>query len=92
MDELLLKVLDPPPSNTNVHYPRFDQNILHDIIRNINKIKPKLGFCDKDIATLKFELKLLTQILYKNHNRFHNDKGYKDLRMLEKSVKKLVDL
>lgn len=91
MDKLLQNVLNPPPANTNVHCPEFSQNLLRDIIRSVNIIKPKLSSCETDITTLQFELKFLSQILYKNHNRFHNDKGYKDLRMLEKSVTKLLN-
>jgi len=91
MDYILQNVLNPPPANTNVHCPEFSQNTLREIIRSVNKIKPILAKCDTDIVTLQFELKFLSQILYKNHNRFHNDKGYKDLRMLEKSAQKLLN-
>jgi hypothetical protein len=85
------KLRDPPPSNTNILCPGFCQANLRDIIRGVSLIKPKLGVCDKDLETFKFELKLLSQILYKNHNRFRNDKGYKDARMLEKSANKFVN-
>merc|ERR1711872_201237 len=38
---------------------------------------------------MSFEKKLLSRLLYKHHNRFRNDRGYKALRILEKSVMKL---
>ena len=46
---------------------------------------------EDDLNTLAGEFKLLSHILYKNHNRFRNDKGYKDLRMLEKTLQKFLN-
>ena len=36
----------------------------------------------------KLELSILSQFLYKNHNRFRNDKAHKFLKMIEKSCKR----
>ena len=51
----------------------------------------------KDLGIITEELKILSHILYKNHKGFRNDKGYKDLRMLQSFLshyfmKSLADL
>ena len=43
-----------------------------------------------DLQIVLEEEVLLNQVLYKIHNRFHNDRGYKDLRMFDKTVRKLL--
>ena len=37
------------------------------------------------VKLLKEESQLLDRILYKNHNRFRNDRGYKAIQILQKS-------
>ncbi len=55
------------------------------VITANSHVKRRLADLRADLAVLEFELKLLTQLLYKLHNRFRNDRGYKALRILEKS-------
>ncbi len=55
-------------------------------------VKQRLADLRADLAVLEFELKLLSRLLYKLHNRFRNDRGYKALRMLEKSGKSVLIL
>jgi len=55
-----------------------------------SSLKEKVEKMKGCLALIQGEELLLSRVLYKNHNRFRNDKGYKDLRMLEKTVKKLL--
>lgn len=41
---------------------------------------------------LKVELNLLKQLLYKNKNRFRNDKGYKDAQIIHKNWMKFQNI
>jgi len=91
MDTLLLSVSNPPPISTTVYYPEFQVEKLRRLIGIKSKIKRKFDDINKDLDILSSEFKLFSHILYKNHNRFRNDKGYKDLRMLEKSLKKFLN-
>eukprot|EP00090_Calanus_glacialis_P014103 TRINITY_DN22753_c0_g1_i1.p1 TRINITY_DN22753_c0_g1~~TRINITY_DN22753_c0_g1_i1.p1 ORF type:complete len:390 (+),score=108.14 TRINITY_DN22753_c0_g1_i1:37-1170(+) len=91
MDPLLKLVLDPPPISTTIHYPQFEVEVLRKIIRAKWKARSKTEDIEDDLGTLADEFKLLSHILYKNHNRFRNDKGYKDLRMLEKTLQKFLN-
>ena len=63
---------------------------MKNVIKSRTKIKTAQADMEQDFEVLQEELKLLNTVLYKNHNRFRNDKGYKTLRMLEKSVQKLL--
>jgi len=60
------------------------------IIKSRTKIRTTEVESKENIKILKEEAKLLNTILYKNHNRFRNDKGYKTLRMIEKSLQKFL--
>jgi len=91
MDPLLKQILESPPISTTIYYANFETVTLKKIIRAKWKIKSKFDDAEKDLGIVVEELKLLSQILYKNHNRFRNDKGYKDLRMLEKSLLKSLN-
>jgi len=91
MDTLLLSVSNPPPISTTVYYPEFQVENLRRLIGIKSKIKRNFGDIEKDLDILNSEFNLFSHILYKNHNRFRNDKGYKDLRMLEKSLKKFLN-
>ena len=92
MDPLLKLVLNPPPISTTIYYPDFAVETLRRIIRAKWKAKSKTEEIQSDLNVLETEFKLFSHILYKNHNRFRNDKGYKDLRMLEKSLQKFLNL
>jgi len=84
---LLKESVGPPPMNTLVSAPTPTKRIIQ--LRW--KLKDALEGFEGDLARLNEEGNLLSQVLYKIHNRFHNDPGYKDLRMLEKSTKKFMD-
>ena len=43
------------------------------------------------VSLIKFELALLDRLLYKNQNRFRNDRGFKALKILQKSAQKFID-
>lgn len=90
MDPLLKLVLNPPPISTTVNYPGFDNCKLRKLNLIKSKIRNKFGQIENSLKILSAELNLFSHILYKNHNRFRNDKGYKDLRMLEKSLQKFI--
>jgi len=90
MDPLLKLVSDPPPISTTIHHPGFEMDTLKKVIRAKWKVKSKFEDVKKDLGIITEELKLLSHILFKNHNRFRNDKGYKDLRMLEKTLQKFL--
>lgn len=83
--QLLEEAVGPPPMNTLVQAPTTKR-----IIQLRWKLKDSLEGFEGDLAILNEEGNLLSQVLYKIHNRFHNDPGYKDLRMLEKSTKKFL--
>jgi len=91
MDPLLKLVLNPPPISTTVHYPNFEAKKLMKLIGIKRKLKNKFGEIEDGLNILASELKLFSHMLFKNHNRFRNDKGYKDLRMLEKSLQKFMN-
>ncbi len=57
------------------------------VISANSHVKQRLADLRADLAVLEFECKLLSRLLYKLHNRFRNDRGYKALRILEKSGK-----
>jgi hypothetical protein len=57
------------------------------VITANSHVKRSLADLRADLAVLEFESKLLSRLLYKLHNRFRNDRGYKALRILEKSGK-----
>jgi hypothetical protein len=60
------------------------------VISANSHVKRRLADLRADLAVLEFELKLLSRLLYKLHNRFRNDRGYKALRILEKSGKSVL--
>jgi hypothetical protein len=60
------------------------------VISANSHVKRRLADLRADLAVLEFELQLLSRLLYKLHNRFRNDRGYKALRMLEKSGKSVL--
>ena len=86
---LLVETVAPPPMNSLVPAPTEINNIKR-IIQLRWRLKDSLEGFEGDLVRLKEEGNLLSQVLYKIHNRFHNDPGYRDLRMLEKSTKKLL--
>ena len=90
-DLLLLKeAVGPPPMNTLVPAPAEPEAAIKRIVQLRWKLKDALEGFDGDLTRFNEEGNLLSQVLYKIHNRFHNDPGYRDLRMLEKSTKKLL--
>ena len=62
-----------------------DLEAIKAIITANNGVKRVLTDLRAELVVLEFEVKLLRQLLFKLHNRFRNDRGYKALRILEKS-------
>jgi len=89
-DPLLLEAVGSPPMNTLVPAPTKVEAPIKRIIQLRWKLKDALEGFDRHLNRFNEEGSLLCQVLYKIHNRFHNDPGYRDLRMLEKSVKKFL--
>merc|ERR1719222_1395284 len=89
-DPLLLEAVGSPPMNTLVPAPTKVEAPIKRIIQLRWKLKDALEGFDSHLNRFNEEGSLLCQVLYKIHNRFHNDPGYRDLRMLEKSVKKFL--
>jgi len=62
------------------------RDALMQILKRIKKAQKNMkeigGFAD-------VELTVLAHLLYKNHNRFRNDKGFKDLKMAKKAALRL---
>jgi len=91
MDLILKKVDAPPPISTTIPYSSLEMEAMKKIVHlkrvSCNKIEEMVAI----IHLIKEELSLLSRLLYKGHNRFRNDKGYKDLRILEKSLLKLLN-
>lgn len=88
--DLLKHALLPPPISTTI--PKdFEMELLKKLNRIKGKVKSKLPDMDNCLEIVAKELNLFSHVLYKNHNRFRNDKGYKDLRILEKSLLKFLN-
>ena len=82
----------PQPINTTVACGSLNVEDLKSIVKSRNKIKsfqPDIAELSK---SLEVESELLDTFLYKNHNRFRNDKGYRTAKMLDKTLKKMLDL
>ena len=80
------------PLNTTVLCPDISTVQLKAVITSRSRTKSAFKeFCD-NTSKLTEELKLLNTLLYKNRNRFRNDKGYKTMRMVEKTVEKLLKI
>merc|ERR1711983_272940 len=79
------------PINTTISCPDITTETMKIIIKSRTKIKATEAENKENIKILKDEAKLLSTLLYKNHNRFRNDKGYKTLRMVEKSLQKFLE-
>ena len=58
-------------------------------IKTVRHLKERLFEMDK---FLEVETSTLNVFVYKNSNRFHNDKGFKDVRMAQKSWRKFSEL
>jgi len=91
-DPLLLLAVKPMPITTTINCPLLDLKSLNNLIGVRGSILAVVPEIKSDLAVLSKELKLLSQLLYKIHNRFRNDKGYKDIRMFEKSLQKFLAL
>ena len=83
---LLARTEPPAPSLTVARDTGLDRTKA--IISANTSLKRLLAEMSSHLTVLEFELKLLRQLLYKLHNRFRNDRGYKALRILEKSGNK----
>lgn len=80
------------PINTTVACGSLNVEDLKSIVKSRNKIKsfqPNIVELSKSLGV---ESELLDTFLYKNHNRFRNDKGYRTAKMLDKTLKKMLDL
>ena len=88
--QLLAAAMAAPPMNTTVPAKHLDQKDEKEIGKLKWRIKETLGGMKADLQIVLEEEVLLNQVLYKIHNRFHNDRGYKDLRMFDKTVRKLL--
>ncbi len=83
--ELLIRIT--PPSHRLEVVANNELETAKVVITANSHVKRRLAGLRADLAVLEFELQLLSRLLYKLHNRFRNDRGYKALRMLEKSGK-----
>ena len=88
--QLLAAAMAAQPMNTTVPAKHIDQKDEKEIGQLKWRIKETLGGMKADLQIVLEEEVLLNQVLYKIHNRFHNDRGYKDLRMFDKTVRKLL--
>lgn len=80
------------PLNTTVACSSLREDDVKSLIlcrRKIRSFHPKIFELTK---LLEVESKLLDTFLYKNHNRFRNDKGYKTARMVQKTLRKMLDV
>ena len=77
------------PLNTTVLCPDISMVQLKAVITSRSRTKSALKEFSDNTTKLTEELKLLNTLLYKNRNRFRNDKGYKTMRMVEKTIEKL---
>jgi len=87
--ELLALAGAPPPINNLVKVLQDEVKGLKVVIKSNNKIKEEIKKIGEGLKLLTPETQFLDRLLYKHHNRFRNDRGYKSLRILLKSVRKL---
>lgn len=80
------------PINTTVACTALDADDAKILCKCRNEIKRLQLEISELIKSLQAEFQLLDTFLYKNHNRFRNDKGYHTAKMLAKTLKKLLDL
>jgi len=80
------------PLNTTVLCPDISTVQMKAVITSRSRTKSALKEFSDNTSKLTEELKLLNTLLYKNRNRFRNDKGYKTMRMVEKTVEKLLNI
>ena len=80
------------PINTTVVSVGMNAEDVRILCKCRNEIKCLQLEVSELIKSLQAEFQLLDTFLYKNHNRFRNDKGYHTARMLAKTLRKLLDL
>jgi hypothetical protein len=90
MDSLLAEAVQPPPVQTCLPCPDLGLEERKSITRLRWRVKRPIGGVKDDLQIIREEAVLLNQLLYKIHNRFRNDKGYKDLRILDRTVRKFL--
>merc|ERR1719378_1254267 len=76
------------PLNKTVPCPELDICILKAIITSRTIVRNNLSEVKEVLSKLVEESKLMTTFLYKNHNRFRNDKGYNLPEWLKSLCKK----
>lgn len=81
----------PRPINKTINCPDITQEGIKTVIISRTVTKTVLQDIKSTVSSIEEEVKLLRTVLYKNHNRFRNDKGYKTLRMLEKNTLKFLN-
>jgi len=89
--ELLMTHSTAPSDAQLSKHHTFPLTSVKEIIRNNSSIKSIIQEMSEGVKLLKEESQLLDRILYKNHNRFRNDRGYKAIQILQKSVLRLLD-
>lgn len=90
MDSLLAEAVLPPPIQTCLPCPDLGLEGRKTITRLRWRVQGPVAGVREDLQVIREEAVLLNQLLYKIHNRFHNDKGYKDLRILDRTVSKFL--
>jgi len=91
--ELLRLAGCPPPINNLTKVTTEGRTKgLRIIVKGNYRIKAEIKNVEEGLKLLTIERVFLDRLLYKHHNRFRNDRGYKSLRILLKSVSKLENL
>lgn len=82
------RVIQPPPTLT-VLVKDLDKNRRDGLQKALTTMKRTVAKLREINSYAKVDLTVLNNLIYKNHNRFRNDKGFRDLKLVKKAALRL---
>jgi len=84
------RVIQPPATLTLQvkDMDNYNRDLLLKFSKNLKRIISKLR---ELTGHAKVDLTVLSNLIYKNHNRFRNDKGFRDLKLVKKTALRMFD-
>jgi len=74
----------PPTLTLPVKADRLDTDKKAAVVKSIKTLKTAVAKLKELIELAKVDLTVLSDLIYKNHNRFRNDKGFRDHKIVKK--------
>ena len=74
----------PPTLTLPVKADRLDTDKKEAVVKSIKTLKTAVAKLKELIELAKVDLTVLSDLIYKNHNRFRNDKGFRDHKIVKK--------